>query len=263
MFICAELQRSTVGLLKGLTYSLALGRIPCMKKPTTIILFIIALVSTAVYFWPEGEKEEKKYISSRDVWKKKMAPRDSVNTISSGIQKEEREEEKVEEFNKRPAKKIARENDGEDAEKPADNGIAADENTFVSDDELDRIEAQFEELEKNWSSKMTDLITEELGLPKETLEQYRQLRDEYEERKVEALEEYHEYMEEKYGENYNFDPKNSPEPFENNVKSLFEEQLKSMLGQDGYSRYSEMRERFNEDLSHELDPALGSTVIEL
>ena len=133
----------------------------------------------------------------------------------------------------------------------------------LSEEEIDEFEEYFEEVEKNWLTQIESLFIGEFSLTEEKIEAYLNIREGYEEEKMIAFQEFHEYMIQKHGENYTFTPTEDMEQFENKVVQTYKEKMEKFLGENNYARYKEVLEEYNNRLRSEQDPNKGVILIEL
>ncbi len=131
----------------------------------------------------------------------------------------------------------------------------------LSEEEMDQLEAYYERTEKNWDQKVANMFSE-CGLPKEAFGDYQKLRESYEEAKMDAFQEFHNKMIEKYGENYEYNPSDEQENFDEKVNSKYQDKLKTLIGAKCHPKYLEMRDQNNEKLSKEQNPELGKMVMD-
>jgi len=137
-----------------------------------------------------------------------------------------------------------------------------DELGAMTEDEIDQMEVYFDEVEKNWKKEMSNFILNDLGLSHGAIEEYERLRDEYEEEKLTAMEEFHEKMEEKHGESYLLEPNQEQEYFQNKVQGHFFEKIKKVFGEEGFDRYLDLCSVYNDKIKGEQDLENGAFLIE-
>jgi len=134
----------------------------------------------------------------------------------------------------------------------------------LSEEELSELNAYFDEVEGQWEQEISNLLLGEMGLGQKALEEYQSLKENYEEEKLEAFEEFHEYMEEKYGDNYAYNPSDDQESFDNKVNDIYLEKMRTLLGgEENYARYIEIKENFNDGLRRQQDPEKGVIFMDL
>ena len=133
----------------------------------------------------------------------------------------------------------------------------------ITDEDIDQLEVYFDGVEKNWKKRMSDFMNNDLGLSPEKQEEYDRLRDDYEEEKISAMEDFHEYMEDKFGEGYIVEPNQEQEYFQNKIKGNYFEKLKGVFGEEGFDRYLEHLGDYNQKISEEQDPDHGVFLIEI
>ena len=133
----------------------------------------------------------------------------------------------------------------------------------ITDEDIDQLEVYFDGVERNWKKRMSDFMMNDLGLSVEKQEQYDRLRDEYEEEKISAMEDFHEYMEDKFGEGYIVEPNHEQEYFQNKIKGNYFEKLKGVFGEEGFDRYLEHLGDYNQKITEEQDPDHGVFLIEI
>lgn len=128
--------------------------------------------------------------------------------------------------------------------------------------ELAALEANFDKVEKEWALAMDNLFTNELNLSADTLAEYEKLREAYDQDKYQAFQEYHQKMLEKYGENYQYNPTEQMEEFENTVLQNYQNKLKELIGEEGMKQYLHTLDTFNERLMRDQDPNQGAILID-
>lgn len=133
----------------------------------------------------------------------------------------------------------------------------------LSEQEIEELEEYFDKVEEGWGKKMEQFFLKELSLGERGLEEYGQLRENYEEEKMIAYQEFHEFMVGKHGENYAYNPTEEMEVFENKVHDIYLEKLRKQLGDENYARYLEIKDQYNDQLRKEQDPEKGVVLIEL
>jgi hypothetical protein len=133
----------------------------------------------------------------------------------------------------------------------------------LSEEEIEEFEEYFEAVEKNWIIQIESLFIGEFSLTEDKIENYLDIREGYEEEKMIAFQEFHEYMIQKHGENYTFTPTPDMEQFENKVVQTYKEKMEQFLGENNYVRYKEVLEEYNNRLRREQDPDKGVILIEL
>ncbi|MBH47345.1 MAG: hypothetical protein CME71_04150 [Halobacteriovorax sp.] len=134
---------------------------------------------------------------------------------------------------------------------------AEEEGMVLSEDQMIKLEAYFEKVEKDWSDRMNQLFVRELGLEAKVLQEYWKMRDGYEQDKLDAFEDFHEEMIEKYGESYTYKPSEEEQLFAAKVREKYDEALLKLVGQDNYMKIVEVRDQFNRELSEVDDKELG------
>lgn len=136
------------------------------------------------------------------------------------------------------------------------------EDKVLSDEELEELDRYFDQVEKDWDSTMESFFLKELAMPPEEFKEYKKLREAYDMDRLEAYQEFHEYMLEKYGEKYTYSPSDDMEKFENKVREQYLEVLRKRIGDDAYKKYLDTLDQFNEKLRREQDPYKGVMVID-
>src|SRR5690606_27769690 len=71
----------------------------------------------------------------------------------------------------------------------------------LTEEEMDQLEAYYERTEKEWDQLVSGMF-KEFGLPAQAFGEYEKLREGHEEAKMDAFQEYHNKMIEKYGDSY-------------------------------------------------------------
>lgn len=134
---------------------------------------------------------------------------------------------------------------------------AEEEGMVLTEDQMIKLEAYFEKVEKDWSDKMNQLFVKELGLEAKVLQEYWKMREGYEQDKLDAFEEFHEEMIEKYGDSYTYKPSEEEQLFSAKVRQRYDQALVKLIGEDAYSKYLEVRDQYNRELSEVDDKDLG------
>ncbi len=132
----------------------------------------------------------------------------------------------------------------------------------LSPQELKSLEDNFERVEKEWALAMDKLFTEELKLSADALAEYEKLREAYDQDKYQAFQDYHAKLQEKYGDNYQYNPTEQMEEFENTVLEGYQEKLKAQIGEEGMKKYMQTLDAFNERLMREQDQTQGAILID-
>ncbi len=132
-----------------------------------------------------------------------------------------------------------------------------EEGMVLTEEQMIKLETHFEKVEKDWSDRINQLMGRELGLAPKVIEEYWKMRKGYEQDKLDAFEDFHEEMIEKYGENYSYRPSEEEQMFSAKVRERYDQALVKLIGQDAYVRYLEVRDQFNRELSEVDDKDLG------
>lgn len=123
------------------------------------------------------------------------------------------------------------------------------EQTNEHEQGLDRFEAIFKGIEKQWSKEIVDLFLGELELDQSHLDKYFRLKEEYENDRLEMFESYHEKMIAEHGDDYVFhltDQDTTPELQDLNIN--YRDKLREVIGDDNYTRYLQLKDSFNEKI---------------
>ncbi len=144
-----------------------------------------------------------------------------------------------------------------DTQSKVETDIEEEEGMVLTEDQMIKLEAYFEKVEKDWSDKMNQLFVRELGLDAKVLQDYWKMREGYEQDKLDAFEEFHEEMIEKYGDNYTYKPSEEEQLFSAKVRQRYDQALLKLIGDEAYSRYLEVRDQYNRELSEVNDKDLG------
>ena len=132
-----------------------------------------------------------------------------------------------------------------------------EEGMVMTEEQMVKLEEYFEKVEKDWSDRMNQLFNKELGLQPKALEEYYKMREGYEQDKLDAFEDFHEEMIEKYGETYSYKPSEEEKLFTEKVRERYDQALIKLVGEEAYQRYLETRDQFNRELSENDDKDLG------
>lgn len=139
----------------------------------------------------------------------------------------------------------------------ADETSIPEEGMVMTEEQMQKLEAYFEKVEKDWADRMNQLFVRELSLDSQKLTEYFKMREGYEQDKLDAFEDFHEEMIEKYGENYSYKPSEEEKLFTAKVRERYEAALIKLIGEEAYTRYIEVRDQFNRELSEIDDRELG------
>lgn len=132
-----------------------------------------------------------------------------------------------------------------------------EEGMLLTEEQMLKLEAHFEKVEKDWSDRMNQLFNKDLGLDPKMLQEYYKMREGYEQDKLDAFEDFHEEMIEKYGENYSYKPSEEEKMFTAKVRERYEQALIKLIGEQAYIRYTETRDQYNRELAEVEDKDLG------
>lgn len=155
----------------------------------------------------------------------------------------------------------ARANKKPDTEKPQ-NIVPKVGDRILSDSELEELDEYFEKVENEWEESIRNLFLKEFGLAEDDLKDYEEMRDKYETDKLEAFQDFHEYMVEKHGENYVYNPSDDELNFDDKVKFEYQDQLRKKVGDYNFKKYIKLVDKFNERLKREQDPYKGTMTID-
>lgn len=217
------------------------------------ILGTAVLAGLIIFFLSGNESTDEQPVEEVEVTSKRKFPIDEDGEMANDpFTKKEPEAKEIPKKIKPEEKTTLSKLDGEDAP----------HNVPLTEEEMEELEEYFEKIEEEWGEMLQNLFKSELALSKETIEQYEDLREGFEEEKLAAFQEYHEQMVAKHGENYAYRPSEDEKIFEKKVLDEYYDRLRKVLGDDSYSRYTEVRERFNERIKSEQDPAKGILVID-
>ena len=137
-----------------------------------------------------------------------------------------------------------------------------EEDMVLSTEDMEQLEEMFEEAESRWSKGVESIFVQQYGLPAETYQQYQKMRDEYDEAKLLAFEEYHERMLKEHGVDYEMKPSDMMEAFTNPVEDVYAERLRALVGDDAFKGYLSFKDQFNEELRASAESRLGLFLID-
>ncbi|MFG1499570.1 hypothetical protein ABMA70_05115 [Halobacteriovorax sp. XZX-3] len=202
-----------------------------MKK-IVITIIILAIAAGGFYFF--NTKQSKTNIAN---------DKNSLEVMTSQVN--------VVEFEDTPAKKVAA--GSEEAQ-----ALGANEGTpnldldVVDDEELERRleakEEEFDRLEEEWLTNVKELFINDLGLTEKEYKDYLSMREGLFNDKVSAFEEMHDQLEEKYGENYTYNPTEEEMAFDREIQKKYDDLLLQKIGKDAFIKYLELRDRTNEKI---------------
>lgn len=215
-----------------------------MKK-IVIAIIILAIAAGGFYFFTSQQSKTANGNEAKDV-------------MTSQIQ--------VVEFEDTPAKKIAAGND-DSAEAVEASGDGTKLELDVVDDEdlerrLEAKEEEFDRLEEEWLTNVKELFISELGLTEKEYKDYLNMREGLFNDKVSAFEEMHEQLEEKYGENYTYNPTEEEMAFDREIQKKYDDLLLEKIGKDAFIKYLELRDRTNEKILEATKPNDAAMLME-
>ncbi|MFT6071048.1 MAG: hypothetical protein ACJAT2_002718 [Bacteriovoracaceae bacterium] len=215
---------------------------------------VVVLIGVGIYFSGLGSSNDDKSSETKASQKVEKSPFVEEKSVRDPFNKSDNEEDDKEEANpgstsdNKPLSKL--------------DGDKAPNTMALTEEEMEELEEYFEKIEEDWADQLKQLFKNELQLSNEIMEQYEDLREGFEEEKLAAFQEYHEQMVAKHGENYAYRPSEDEKIFEKKVLDEYYDRLRKLLGDEAYNRYKEVRERFNERIKSEQDPAKGILVID-
>ncbi|EQC50850.1 hypothetical protein [Bacteriovorax sp. DB6_IX] len=125
------------------------------------------------------------------------------------------------------------------------------------DKQMEGWEEKYDEIEAKWTSQIKSLFIEEFQVEEKVYQEYLKMREGLEKDKVRAFDTFHQEMEAKYGPSYTYNPTEQERQFEKDIRSKYDEVLLKLIGQNRFTRYLEVRDRFNQDLMEKQDPNQG------
>lgn len=126
----------------------------------------------------------------------------------------------------------------------------------LTEEEMDQLEAYYERTEKEWDQTVSKMF-KDFGLPAGAFAEYQKMREAYEEAKMDAFQEYHNKMIEKYGDSYEYNPADEQDVFDEKVIQKANADLKKFMGERNFQVFSQKRESFNDRIRKEQNPDLG------
>lgn len=99
----------------------------------------------------------------------------------------------------------------------------------------------YDEIEKKWLESVRNLLTE-----KEFL-QYENLRKANEKEKMQAYQEYHDYLRQKFGDQFQYNISEDHTVRENKINQSYLKELLRMIGEKKFKNYLKNRDLFNEE----------------
>ena len=194
-------------------------------KQAGLILILLAGIGGLVAWLMSGDdgyESEPRSQVAIEVGKKKSSGR--PKTLPK-----KRPEVKTAQTKESPGQKEVKPLAADQTPKPS-SGIMQPANRELSDEELEEIETYLDRVENNWNDGMKDLIVNDFGLSEDEYNAYLELRDEYEEAKLDDYEKWHEGMVEKHGSDYQFRPTEVNESFRSETTVVYLEKLREKWG---------------------------------
>lgn len=127
----------------------------------------------------------------------------------------------------------------------------------LTEEELDKMDAQLEKFEKGWDDRVEKLFLKELDLQKVDFEDYKMMRKGFEDDRLEAFEEFHEKMAREKGPHYSYSPTEEMLQFEGKLKKEYLDTFRRRFGEDAFVKYYNALETYNSEMRQKMDPAMG------
>jgi hypothetical protein len=219
-----------------------------MRSKLFVLFFVLFIISGGYYlFSPSSEVEEVEIIIKEVEAKKapivkikKEIPKERPVEVATPDTRDFEEKLKRAKEKDQAAKKEEELKDNEDLLERK-----------LSDGEFVALEEYFENLEEEWEKSIEELFIEELQLGESVLEEYWKMQEGLERDKIQAFDEFHKAMQKKFGDDYNFRPSKEQRKVEKELRDRYQDELKTLLGGESYSRYLELMNETNEKIKHE------------
>ena len=217
------------------------------KKLKVMSLVLSVLFLVAFFFWKDSSEEgfsEKNQVQQEEI----QIPVNEIK-VESHAREEQLSEEALNDFEP---------NFGDDIREVTQEEGQSD----PSFQDFDALEQLFEEVEQEWRSSMERLVRQDLGLKEEVLGRYYELRDDYDEAKLMAFEDYHQKMIDQHGDDYAFNPSLQMENFDNDILPRYQEELEKLIGREGVRKYIQMKDEFNQKIRKKGHPGAALILID-
>lgn len=207
-----------------------------MNKKVLLTIGFFALAFAGVFFFSQGSEEKEAAFITKAPLPKMPEPKSNPQTPS---------------FDKKKAREVLR-----------DEAMPMGATSFtgprpLSEEELDKMDAQLDKFEKGWDDRVEKLFLTELNLQKVDFEDYKLMRKGYEEDRLEAFEEFHERMAKEKGLHYTYSPTEEMLQFEGKLKKEYLDTFRRRFGEDAFVKYFNALEAYNAKMRQEGDPDLG------
>lgn len=107
----------------------------------------------------------------------------------------------------------------------------------------------YDKVTSGWDSRMAELFMNELGLNQEDLTFYFELKNQFENKKMQAFKDYHEQKFQQHGDDYRYELNDDELTFAiDEIKNDYSEQLREKIGEDHYRQYKDALATYNKDL---------------
>lgn len=227
-----------------------------MKRIFFVMLFILLVGLIAFYSISNQETE--------DFSEFKLTSNESSSLKDEGLRNSNDNKEEVDNIVKIENKKIQAKAKKQDEQNNNENTFqTTPDERAIPDDELTAMNEKFQKVELEWENKMRDLIFNEFDLDQKAFDEYVALKEGFQRDKIEAFEEYHQFMQEKYGENYSYQPTDDEIAFSVKINEEYLLNMKKLFGEERYLRYLEFRDQYNNHLKETLNPEVGIILMEL
>ena len=128
--------------------------------------------------------------------------------------------------------------------------LETDRDPQTAEETADKNFELFDQLEKKWLTRTTQLIGPELS------KQYLEMREENEKEKMMAYKAYHDYLRQKYGDKFSYNISEDQSTREKEINNRYLTELLKLIGPDKFKRYTEMKDQFNEEMRRNNKEAL-------
>ncbi|MBL6990552.1 MAG: hypothetical protein ISR65_12275 [Bacteriovoracaceae bacterium] len=222
-----------------------------------ILLTVVTLIIAFLFRWLtsghdrpyDGEQVDAAQLVKKSKKVKKRLPRPRIRRTRQVEDEDEdaREKKKKQKLAKSKKKKVS---DEAEVLKGTEEGF-------------EEFDDYFDQVETKWIRSAKQFLQKDLKLDNSTWKEYQRIRESYQEDKIDAYQEFHEYMQEKHGDSYAYDPEDPEEFFGREMRQGYLERIRGLFGEENYSRYVDLKEQYNNSIQDEWGDEYGAVTIDL
>lgn len=223
-----------------------------MKK---IIIIISILIAAIVAYFLKGK-------SNKSLGQSELIEKSSTNEISRSKRKRAYQNKNLKASSgvQNKTNDALKDMDEERDEAFSSEGVIGEKK--LTEEEMEKLDEYYDQVEEEWDKSMKNLFVAEFGMTEDDFNDYLKMREGYEDDRLDAFQDFHEQMVEKYGDNYTFSPSEDMKTFEGKLKQDYQDLLRKKIGDENFKRYLEVQDEFNERIRREQEKDVPPLLIE-